>query len=45
MALASQNGIHPAVHAIGDDAVTIALDAFHDLGCPGTDRARPARLP
>lgn len=35
MALASRNGIHPAVHAIGDDAVTIALDAFHDLGCRG----------
>ncbi|TKK81146.1 amidohydrolase [Herbidospora galbida] len=35
MRLAGENGIHPAVHAIGDDAVTIALDAFHALGCPG----------
>lgn len=29
------NGIHPAVHAIGDRAATIALDAFEEFGCPG----------
>ncbi len=30
-----QHGIAPAVHAIGDRAVTIALDAFEAVGCPG----------
>lgn len=30
-----QHGIAPAVHAIGDRAVTIALDAFEHVGCPG----------
>lgn len=29
------HGIAPAVHAIGDLAVTIALDAFDHVGCPG----------
>lgn len=28
-------GIYPAVHAIGDRAVSIALDAFEKLECPG----------
>ncbi|WP_370947752.1 amidohydrolase family protein [Amycolatopsis sp. cg5] len=30
-----ENGISPAVHAIGDHANTIALDAFAEVGCPG----------
>ncbi|MEU4670799.1 amidohydrolase family protein [Amycolatopsis sp. NPDC023774] len=29
------NGLVPAVHAIGDKANTIALDAFAAVGCPG----------
>ncbi len=28
-------GIEPTVHAIGDHATTIALDAFEAIGCPG----------
>jgi predicted amidohydrolase YtcJ len=32
---ASRNGISPAVHAIGDHANTLALDAFAKVGCPG----------
>lgn len=35
LARAWQHGIAPAVHAIGDRAVTIALDAFDHVGCPG----------
>ncbi|GIH97161.1 amidohydrolase [Planobispora siamensis] len=35
MALAWRHGIVPAVHAIGDLAVGIALDAFERVGCPG----------
>jgi predicted amidohydrolase YtcJ len=32
---ASRAGIEPAVHAIGDRANTIALDAFETVGCRG----------
>ncbi|WP_433377111.1 amidohydrolase [Streptosporangium sp. CA-115845] len=35
MELAARHGIAPAVHAIGDLAVGIALDAFERVGCPG----------
>ncbi|MFC4533389.1 amidohydrolase [Sphaerisporangium dianthi] len=35
MALAARHGLHPAVHAIGDLAASIALDAFELVGCPG----------
>jgi predicted amidohydrolase YtcJ len=35
MAAASAAGIEPAVHAIGDRAITIALDAFEAVGCHG----------
>ncbi|MEO7016616.1 MAG: amidohydrolase [Leifsonia sp.] len=35
MSLASANGIEPAVHAIGDRANRIALDAFERVGCAG----------
>ncbi|MGJ6961403.1 amidohydrolase [Streptosporangium sp. G11] len=35
MALAAGHGIDPAVHAIGDLAVDIALEAFERVGCPG----------
>ncbi|NRN71334.1 Exoenzymes regulatory protein AepA in lipid-linked oligosaccharide synthesis cluster [Kibdelosporangium sp. 4NS15] len=35
MQKASRHGITPAVHAIGDRANTIALDAFAKVGCPG----------
>jgi predicted amidohydrolase YtcJ len=35
MARAVQGGIDPAVHAIGDRANSIALDAFSKLGCAG----------
>ena len=54
MSRAWQAGIEPAVHAIGDRANTIALDAFEAVGCPGriehaqfvrsSDLARFARL-
>jgi predicted amidohydrolase YtcJ len=35
MRRASSHGLDPAVHAIGDRANTIALDAFEELGCRG----------
>jgi predicted amidohydrolase YtcJ len=35
MALAAANGIEPAIHAIGDQANRIALDAFEHVGCSG----------
>ncbi|MGI5290535.1 amidohydrolase [Nonomuraea polychroma] len=35
MSLAWSNGVEPAVHAIGDLAASIALDAFERVGCPG----------
>ncbi|MZD10431.1 amidohydrolase family protein [Streptomyces sp. SID5785] len=35
MARAAAHGIDSAVHAIGDRAATIALDAFERVGCPG----------
>ena len=36
MRMATQAGIRPAVHAIGDHANAIALDAFEELGCTGS---------
>lgn len=36
MRMATQAGIRPAVHAIGDHANGIALDAFEELGCTGS---------
>nr|WP_157529452.1 amidohydrolase family protein [Kibdelosporangium sp. MJ126-NF4] len=46
---ASRNGITPAVHAIGDHANTIALDAFAEVGCTGriehAQLVRPEDLP
>lgn len=54
MRTATQAGISPAVHAIGDHANHIALDVFEELGCTGsiehaqllaaTDIARLAKL-
>lgn len=35
MRRATENGLQPAVHAIGDRANRIALDAFEQLGCAG----------
>lgn len=35
MRRAAANGLHPAVHAIGDLANAIALAAFESVGCPG----------
>ncbi|WP_328523231.1 amidohydrolase [Kribbella sp. NBC_00359] len=35
MTVASRNGLSPAVHAIGDHANTIALNAFERVGCTG----------
>lgn len=35
MARAAAHGIEPAVHAIGDEANRIALDAFERVGCRG----------
>jgi predicted amidohydrolase YtcJ len=35
MERAHRHGIAPAVHAIGDDATRVALDAFTEVGCPG----------
>ena len=35
MRRAAEHGLIPAVHAIGDQANTIALDAFAEIGCPG----------
>lgn len=32
---AAEHGLHPAVHAIGDQATAVALDAFEAIGCPG----------
>ena len=34
MRRAFAHGLLPAVHAIGDQANTIALDAFEEVGCP-----------
>lgn len=36
MRMATQAGIRPAVHAIGDHANAIALDAFEELACTGS---------
>jgi predicted amidohydrolase YtcJ len=33
---ATSNGLHVAVHAIGDDAVRVTLDAFAAVGCRGS---------
>jgi predicted amidohydrolase YtcJ len=35
MTVAASNGLEPAVHAIGDHANTIALNAFERVGCTG----------
>lgn len=35
MRRAAANGLHPALHAIGDLANAIALEAFASVGCPG----------
>jgi predicted amidohydrolase YtcJ len=35
MTVASRNGLAPAVHAIGDHANTITLNAFERVGCTG----------
>ncbi|WP_214416258.1 amidohydrolase [Sphaerisporangium fuscum] len=35
MSQAAAHGIQPAVHAIGDAAVSLALEAFERIGCPG----------
>ncbi|GAA1091272.1 amidohydrolase [Nocardiopsis composta] len=35
MRKAAEHGLHPAVHAIGDGANRIALDAFAEVGCAG----------
>ena len=35
MRRATEAGLVPAVHAIGDAANALALDAFEELGCPG----------
>jgi predicted amidohydrolase YtcJ len=35
MRLAAEAGIEPAVHAIGDHANALALDAFDEVGCSG----------
>lgn len=32
---AAASGLHPAVHAIGDLANALVLDAFEKIGCPG----------
>jgi predicted amidohydrolase YtcJ len=34
--VAAEAGIRPAVHAIGDHANRLALDAFEELGCTGS---------
>ncbi len=36
MRLAAASGIRPAVHAIGDRANSLALDAFAEVGCTGS---------
>jgi hypothetical protein len=35
MRRAADHGILPAVHAIGDQATALVLDAFERIGCPG----------
>jgi predicted amidohydrolase YtcJ len=46
MRRATQAGIRPAVHAIGDHANAIALDAFEELGCTGSiEHAQLLRAP
>lgn len=35
MRRAAEHGVYPAVHAIGDLANAIVLDAFEAVGCPG----------
>ena len=35
MRRAARHGLHPAVHAIGDLANEVVLDAFEAIGCPG----------
>lgn len=35
MRRAARHGLHPAVHAIGDLANAVVLDAFEEIGCPG----------
>jgi hypothetical protein len=35
MRRAASHGLHPAVHAIGDLANAVVLDAFEAIGCPG----------
>jgi predicted amidohydrolase YtcJ len=49
MAVAARNGLAPAVHAIGDHANTIALNAFDRVGCAGriehAQLVRPADAP
>ena len=35
VAHAWSNGIEPSIHAIGDAANSVALDAFEAVGCPG----------
>jgi predicted amidohydrolase YtcJ len=35
MLRAARHGLHPAVHAIGDLANAVVLDAFEAVGCPG----------
>jgi predicted amidohydrolase YtcJ len=35
MRRAAGSGLHPAVHAIGDLANAVVLDAFEKVGCPG----------
>lgn len=47
--LAAAAGLRPAVHAIGDRANALALDAFEELGCAGSiehaQLLRPADVP
>jgi predicted amidohydrolase YtcJ len=49
MKRAAANGLVPAVHAIGDRANTVALDAFAEAGCGGriehAQLVRPEDLP
>jgi len=49
MAKGAAHGLHPAVHAIGDRATTVVLDAFDAVGGPGrVEHAQlvdPADLP
>lgn len=42
---ATENGLVPAVHAIGDHANTLALDVFEEVGCTGSiEHAQLLRL-